>query len=78
MDVDSFLHMGDVCEDCSPFIIPHPLAQEMRESQKYVGVDTFFDRIVQLASTGLRRMALGIATPRCLLVNTLFQFVETM
>ena len=38
MDVDSFLHMGYVGEDCLLFIIPHPLAQEMRESHSALDV----------------------------------------
>jgi hypothetical protein len=29
---DSFLQEGNRCEECSPFIIAHSLAQEMRES----------------------------------------------
>ena len=34
---DSFLQKGNRGEECSPFIIAHPLAQEMRESQFYAG-----------------------------------------
>ncbi len=42
-----FSFMGIGYEECSPFIIPHPLAQEMRENQLYTGVYKGAERLDQ-------------------------------
>lgn len=58
MDVDSFLHMGYVGEDCLFFIIPHPLAQEMRESRNF-GSCTFLVKWIEIKGIGLFRFSSG-------------------